>query len=129
MYPKDEKHISFRMSVGVYCYTVIPFDLKNNGATYQHTKSAIFHEHIRKSVECYVDDIVVKSYDKGDHLANLRRVLDIMRSHQLKMNPTKSFLGEASSKFLRFVTTSKGIHHLLPPGRTWLDSSSTGEPA
>ena len=34
MYPEDEKHTFFRMPVGVYCYTVIPFGLKNVGATY-----------------------------------------------------------------------------------------------
>jgi len=72
--------------------------------------NAIFHEHIRKIVECYVDDIAVKSHDKGYHLADLKRVLDIMWAHQLKMNPTKSFLGVASSKFLGFIVTSKGIH-------------------
>jgi len=61
-------------------------------------------------VECYVNDIAVKSRAKGDHIADLKTVFNIMRAHQLKMNPTKSFIGVASSKFLRFIVTSKGIH-------------------
>jgi len=71
--------------------------------------NTIFHEYIRKTVESYVDDIVVKSHAKGDHIADLKKVFNIMRAHQLKMNPTKSFL-VASGKFLGFVVTSKGIH-------------------
>jgi len=47
---------------------------------------------------------------KGNHIADLKTVFDIMRAHQLKMNPTKSFLRVASGKFLGFVVTSKGIH-------------------
>ena len=85
MYPENEKRAIFRMPVGGYYYTVMPFGLKNAGATYQRAISAIFHVHIRKTVKCYVDDIAVKIHDKGDHLADLR-VFDIMRSHQLKMN-------------------------------------------
>ena len=69
-----------------------------------------FHEHMRKTVECYVDDIAVKSRAKGDHITDLKVIFDIMRAHQLKMNPTKSFLGVASDKFLGFVVTSTGIH-------------------
>jgi len=57
MYPEVEKHIFFRMFVEVYCYTVMPFFLKNAGATYQRAVNAIFHKHIRKTGECYVDDI------------------------------------------------------------------------
>jgi len=110
MYSDDEKHTSFRTSLGVYCYTVMPFRLKNAGATYQRVMNAIFHEHIWKTVECYVDDIVVKSRTKGDHIADLKMVFDIMWAHQLKMNPTKSFLGVASGKFLEFIVTFKGIH-------------------
>ena len=60
-------------------------------------------------MECYVDDIAVKSHTKGDHIADLKTVIDIMRAHQLKMNPTKSFLGVANGKFLGFVATFKGI--------------------
>ena len=51
-----------------------------------------------------------KSRAKGDLIANLKTVFDIMRAHQLKMNPTKSFMGVTSGKFLGFVVTSKGIH-------------------
>ena len=110
MYPEDEKHTSFRTPLGVYCYTVMPFGLKKIGATYQWIMNTIFHEHIRKIVECYVDDIAVKSHDKGYHLADLKRVLDIMWAHQWKMNPTKSFLEVASDKFLGFVVTSNENH-------------------
>ena len=80
------------------------------GETYQRAMNAIFHKHIHKTVECYVDDIVIKSRAKGDHIADLKMIFDIMRMHQLKMNPTKSFLGVASGKLLGFVVTSKGIH-------------------
>ena len=87
MYPDNEKHTSFRMSLAVYCCTVMPFILKNASPTYQCAMNMIFHEHICKTVECYVDDITVKSHDKGDHLADLKRVFDIMWAHQLKINP------------------------------------------
>ena len=72
--------------------------------------NTIFYEHICKTVECYVNDIAVKSRAKGDHIADLKIIFDIMRAHQLKINPTKFFLQVASGKFLGFVVTSKGIH-------------------
>ena len=74
----------------LYCYALW---IKERGATYQRAMNAIFHEHMRKTVECYIDDIVVKSRIKGNHITDLKTVFDIMRAHQLKMNPTKSFLG------------------------------------
>jgi len=61
-------------------------------------------------VECYVDDIAVKSRNKSNHLYDLRIVFDNTRVHQLKMNPTNSFLGVLSGKFLGFIVTFKGIH-------------------
>ena len=81
MYPEDEKHTSFRMLLGVYCYNVIPFGLKNTGATYQRAMNRIFYEHIRKIKECYVDGIAVKSRNKDDHFVNLKKVYDIIRAH------------------------------------------------
>jgi len=100
MYPEDKKHKSFRTPLGVYYYTMMPFGLKNARVTYQSAMNTIFNEHIYKTVECYVDDITVKSRAKGDHIADLKTVFDIILAHQLKMNSTKSFLGVASGKFL-----------------------------
>jgi len=51
MYLEDEKHTSFRTPLRVYCYIVMPFGLKNVGATYQRAMNAIFYEHIHKTVE------------------------------------------------------------------------------
>src|SRR4051812_5444979 len=107
MYPADEKHTSFRMSLGVYCYTVMPFGLKNAGATYQRTMEKIFRPYIRKMVKCYVDDIAIKIRLHTNHLADLKEVFDVMRQYQLKINPTKSFLGVATRKFLGFIINSK----------------------
>ena len=69
-----------------------------------------FRDHRRKTVECYVHNILVKSRSESNHLIDLRTVFDIMRAHQLKMNLTKSFLGVSSDKFLGFIVTFKGIH-------------------
>jgi len=49
-------------------------------------------------------------YVTDNHIADLKRIFNIMQAHQLKINPTKFFLGVASGKFLKFVVTSKGIH-------------------
>jgi len=59
----------------------MPFGLKNTEATYLRAMNAIFHEHIRKTVECYVDDIAVKNRAKGYHIADLKTIFDIMRAH------------------------------------------------
>lgn len=66
--------------------------------------------YICKTVECYIDDITVKSRAKEDNFANLIEVFDLMRAHQLKINPAKSFLAASSGKFIRFIVTSRGIH-------------------
>jgi len=110
MHPEDEKHTSFRTPLGVYCYTIMPFGLKNVGATYQRALSIIFCDYLQKMMECYVGDIAVKSRSKSNHLDDLRTVFNLIRAHQFKMNPTKSFLGVSSGKFLGFIVTSKGIH-------------------
>jgi len=110
MYPDDVKYTSFRIPLGVFCYKVMPFGLENASATYQRAMNIIFRDHLWKTVKCYVDDIAVKSRSKDNHLQDLKTIFDLMQAHQLKMNPTKSFLGVSSGKFLGFIVTSKGIH-------------------
>ena len=61
MAPEDEELIAFRTPKGIYCYKVMPFGLKNAGATYQRAMQLIFDDILHKIVQCYVDDLVVKT--------------------------------------------------------------------
>ena len=53
--------MSFITHEGLYCYKVMPFGLKNTGATYQRLMNHVLKDHIRKNLEVYVDDIIIKS--------------------------------------------------------------------
>ena len=61
MAPKDAEKTAFRTTIGNFYYTVMPFGLKNAGATYQWIMTAIFHDMMHQEQEDYMDDIVVKS--------------------------------------------------------------------
>jgi len=69
---EDEEATAFRISKGIFCYKVMPFGLKNAGATYQRAMQTIFEDMRHKRVECYVDDLVVKLKKRLEHLRNLR---------------------------------------------------------
>nr|XP_016508820.1 PREDICTED: uncharacterized protein LOC107826369 [Nicotiana tabacum] len=76
MAPKDEDLTAFRTPKGIYFYKVIPFGLKNAGATYQSAMQNIFDDFFHKNVECYIGDLVVKSREKGSHFKDLRMLTD-----------------------------------------------------
>ncbi|KAI5340149.1 hypothetical protein L3X38_019423 [Prunus dulcis] len=109
MSPEEEELTAFRTQKGIYCYKVISFGLKNAGATYQHTMQKIFGDMLHKNVECYADDLVIKSKRREDHLKDLRMVFNRLRKYQLKMNPLKCAFGVTSGKFLGFIVKHRGI--------------------
>ncbi|KAL0440414.1 UNVERIFIED_CONTAM: Transposon Tf2-12 polyprotein [Sesamum latifolium] len=109
MEPADEVLMAFRTPKGIYCYKVMPFGLKNADATYRRAMQRIFDDMLHKNVECYVDDLVVKSKKREDHLHDLRKVFEHLRRYKLKMNPSKSAFGVTSEKFLRFIVCQRGI--------------------
>ena len=71
MYPPDKLKIAFITPYNMYCYKVMPFGLKNVGATYQRMMSRVFEPLLGRTVEVYIDDILVKSKSRRDHLAHL----------------------------------------------------------
>jgi hypothetical protein len=85
------------------------FGLKNVGATYQRAMNYIFHELIGKTVEIYIDDVVIKSLDHESHLADVRKTLECTRKHGLKMNPNKCAFGVSAGEFLGFLVHERGI--------------------
>ncbi|PKU59525.1 RNA-directed DNA polymerase [Dendrobium catenatum] len=109
MAPEDERNTAFRTPIGIFYYKVMPFGLKNAGATYQRAMTRIFDDLIYNQVECYIDDLVVKSKVKEAHLYDLRVVFERLRCYDLKMNPLKCAFGVTSGKFLGFVVRHRGI--------------------
>nr|XP_016440641.1 PREDICTED: uncharacterized protein LOC107766381 [Nicotiana tabacum] len=109
MAPKDEELSAFCTPNGIYCYKVMPFVLKNVGAIYQRAMQNIFDDILHKNVECYVDDLVVKSRKEGDHLQDLRMAFERLRRYQLRMNPLKYAFGVTSGKFLGFIVQHRRI--------------------
>ncbi|KAL6190245.1 hypothetical protein ACLB2K_036643 [Fragaria x ananassa] len=95
--------------IGAFEYMVMPFGLKNAGATYQRAMNLIFHDILGKILEVYIDDVVVKSNVKQDHIADLKKVFERMRTHGLRMNPAKCVFGVQAGDFLSFVIHQRGI--------------------
>ena len=71
MNPKDEELTAFHTPKGIYSYKVMPFGLKNAGATYQRAMQKIFDNVLHKNMECYVNDLVVKTNRRENHLVDL----------------------------------------------------------
>ena len=68
MKPNDQEATTFCTPKGIFWYKVMPFSLKNAGATYQRVMQTIFEDMLHKMVECYVDDLMVTSKKRLDHL-------------------------------------------------------------
>uniref|UniRef100_A0A2N9I389 Uncharacterized protein n=1 Tax=Fagus sylvatica TaxID=28930 RepID=A0A2N9I389_FAGSY len=86
---EDQEKTAFITPRGVFCYKVMPFGLKNAGATYQRMVTKMFSELLGRTVEVYIDDMVVKSVKGKDHIEDLERVFGILRRHNLKLNASK----------------------------------------
>ncbi|KAM2174803.1 hypothetical protein ACFX1Q_034287 [Malus domestica] len=87
----------------------MPFGLKNAGATYQRAMQKIFNNMLHKNVECYVDDVVVKTKKISNHLKDLQVMFERLRKYNLKMNPLKCAFGVTSGKFIGFIVKHRGI--------------------
>ncbi|RVW31533.1 Retrovirus-related Pol polyprotein from transposon 17.6 [Vitis vinifera] len=109
MSPDDEEKTAFITPHGLYCYKVMPFGLKNAGATYQRLMTKIFKPLIGHTVEVYIDDIVVKSKTREQHVLHLQEVFHLLRKYGMKLNPSKCAFGVSAGKFLGFMVSQRGI--------------------
>ena len=105
MAPKDAVKIAFRTPIGNFNYMVMPLRLKNAGATYQILVNYMFSQQIGRNVEVYVDDMLVKSRDKIDHLNDLEETFNTLDKYKMKLNPAKCVFVVALGKFLGFMVS------------------------
>jgi hypothetical protein len=109
MNESDAMDTAFRTPKGNFYYVVMPFGLKNASATYQRAMIVVLGDLIHQSVECYIDDIVVKTRERQNHQDDLRVVFNRLHKHQLKMNPLKCAFAIKLGVFLGFIVHHQGI--------------------
>lgn len=109
MAEEDQEKTAFITSQGLYCYKVMPFGLKNVGATYQRLVNKMFSQQIGRNMEVYVDVMLVKSKEELTHLNDLKETFTTLKKYQMRLNPSKCVFGVASGKFLGFMVSQTGI--------------------
>jgi hypothetical protein len=87
---------------------MMAFGLKNGGATYQKCVHIVLENQIRRNVEAYIDDVVVKSKKCGDLLDDLKETFDNLRKYKMLLNPKKYVFGVSSEKLLDYMILSRG---------------------
>jgi hypothetical protein len=106
---EDRKKTAFITPLGVYCYKVMSFGLKNAGATYQRMVTKMFKDQSGRTMEIYIDDMVVKSKLSQSHLEDLTETFWKLRLHKLRLNASKCVFRVGSGKFLGFMVSDRGI--------------------
>uniref|UniRef100_A0A2N9HJZ6 Uncharacterized protein n=1 Tax=Fagus sylvatica TaxID=28930 RepID=A0A2N9HJZ6_FAGSY len=109
MAEEDKSKTAFVTHWGTFVYDVMPFGLKNAGATYQRAMVTLFHDMIHHEIEVYVDDMIAKSRTAQDHLTDLRKLFQRLKKYQLRLNPNKCAFGVTSGKLLGFIVSGRGI--------------------
>nr|XP_027096214.1 uncharacterized protein LOC113716116 [Coffea arabica] len=109
MAEEDRDKTSFITEEGTYCYRTMPFGLKNAGATYQRLVNKLFQNQTGRSMEVYVDDMIVKSRTDQQLIPDLREILNILLECRMRLNPKKCTFGVRSGRFLGFLVSRDGI--------------------
>ena len=106
---EDQIKTSFITPYGAFCYKTMPFGLKNAGATYQRALQMCLASQLHRNVKAYVDDVVVKTKNPDDLIAELTKTFDNLRKFRWKLNPTKCVFDVPSGKLLGFIVSERGI--------------------
>ena len=116
---------AFVTPIGNYHYKAMPFGLKNAGSIYQRMMTRMFEPQLGKSIEVYIDDMVVKSKVVSEHVGDLEDIFEILRKQKLRLNASKCSFGVGLGKFLGYMVTHreieinpdqiKAINSLKPP--------------
>jgi len=109
MHPRDKCKTAFMTELSCYCYKVMPFRIRNAGATYQRLIYRVLAPMLGWNVQVYVDDMVVTSQQREQHVADLKELFTIIVKYRLKLNPKKCVFGVEAGKFLGFLLTKRGI--------------------
>jgi hypothetical protein len=105
----DQDKTAFITPRGIYFYKTMTFSIKNAEATYQKAIQKCLESQIGKNVEAYVDDVVVKTTNEENLIADLTQTFANLRVYRWKLNPEKCVFSVPSGKLLGFMVSHCGI--------------------
>nr|GEU91289.1 retrovirus-related Pol polyprotein from transposon TNT 1-94 [Tanacetum cinerariifolium] len=100
MAEEDEEKTFFNTSQGVFCYTKMPYGIKNVEASYQRLVDKSFEKQIGHNLEVYIDDLVIKSHTKQEILRDIEETFQNLRKISMKLNLKKCTFGTKDGMFL-----------------------------
>ena len=100
---------AFITPYGPFYFNTMPFGLKNAGPTYQRMIQTCLEKQIGKTLEAYVDDVVIKTRHVETLIDELRLTFDNLQTHDIKLNPKKCVFSVPSGKLLGFIISNRGI--------------------
>ena len=109
MYPSDAKKTTFITPYRLFYYNVMSFSLKNVGATYQRLVTKMFRPLLGKTMEVYIDDMLVKPKERPVHATHLQETFEVLRASGMKLNPSKCAFEVSAVWFLCLMVTQRGI--------------------
>ena len=109
MHSPDVEKTAFITPHELFCYNVMSFGIKNDGATYQRLVTKMFKPLLGKTMEVYIDDMLVKSKEHLDHAEHLQLAFELLRAYDMKLNPSKCAFGVSAGRFLGFMLTQRRI--------------------
>nr|GEZ22735.1 reverse transcriptase domain-containing protein [Tanacetum cinerariifolium] len=109
MAEEDEEKTTFITSQGIFCYSKIPFGLKNAGATYQRLVDKAFQKQRGRNLKVYMDDLVIKSRMKKEVIRDTEETFKTLRKKNMKLNPKKCAFGMREGTFLGYKVDAGGL--------------------
>jgi hypothetical protein len=109
MKEEDKASTSFITPFGTYYFIRMLEGLKNAGSTFSRLTKTVLKSQVDRNILTYVDDIVVASKNKADHLADLAETFANMRDARLRLNPEKCVFGVRQGKILGYLVSHRGI--------------------
>jgi hypothetical protein len=109
MKEEDKASTSFITPFDTYCFIRMPEGLKNIGSTFSRLTKRVLESQVDRNIFTYVDDIVVTSKNKEDHLTDLTTTFANMRDARLRLNPEKCVFGVCQGKILGYLVSHRGI--------------------
>ncbi|OAO89236.1 hypothetical protein AXX17_ATUG02470 (mitochondrion) [Arabidopsis thaliana] len=109
IFEADVSKIAFRTLYGHYEFVVMPFGLTNNPAAFMKLMNNIFREFLDKFVIVFIDDILIYSRSRKEHVEHLRIVLQRLRDHQLFVKLSKCSFWQKKIGFLGHVISEDGV--------------------